>query len=73
MGVCVCVFSGLLYALEAIVMAKAHHLDNLIITHFYTIFVCVAIVPYSNFEQWERVEIIEWIILLVIGFSGSLA
>ena len=53
-------------------MAKAHHLDNMIITHYYTIICCICMVPYSNFESWERVEVIEWMVLFSLGLCGTL-
>jgi len=71
LGVFICISAGFLHAVEAIVMKKAHHLDNMTFTHYYTFVCCIASVPASNFEQWTTVTYSEWIIIFFLGLSGT--
>jgi len=57
LGVIFCLLSGLLYAAEAIIMAKARHLDNLLITHTFTVISSVLFAVVSiNVETWSHVS-----------------
>jgi len=52
-GIIICLCSGLLYSIEAIIMAKASEIDNLVITHYYSIFNSCAIALIGCYDSWN--------------------
>jgi len=71
-GIIICLCSGLFYSIEAIIMANASEIDNLVITHYYSLFSCCAIALIGCNDSWNTSKTVDFILLFILGIIGSL-